>query len=217
MAQALVFIEFWARDAWSWPQHDRSHSRRGDPARCGISRTRSRRGPALVVHREALDGELLDDARRPLAKMHRALGVDLAVQPLPDRWPTRITQMTLIFEGERLPMRLEATIPDGRGGAVVRLADELGLSRSQLIDEALSLFLKAVLEVRRGRRLVTLDPSSSSPACEIATPTLAALEWTQNPQQLELPAKEFEKMMALSEAAPKPSQRLRAAAKRHAK
>jgi hypothetical protein len=32
---------------------------------------------ALVVHREALDGELLDDARGPLAELHRPLGVDL--------------------------------------------------------------------------------------------------------------------------------------------
>jgi len=32
---------------------------------------------ALVVHREAFDGELLDDARSPFAKLHRALGVDL--------------------------------------------------------------------------------------------------------------------------------------------
>jgi len=31
----------------------------------------------LVVHREALDGELLDDARGPLAELHSALGVDL--------------------------------------------------------------------------------------------------------------------------------------------
>jgi len=32
-------------------------------------------------------------------------------------------------------MRLEATVPDNRGSAFVQLADELGLSRSQLIDE----------------------------------------------------------------------------------
>jgi hypothetical protein len=72
-------------------------------------------------------------------------------------------------------MRFEATIPDNRGNAAVQLADELGLSRSQLIDEALSLFLKAVVEVRRGRRLVTVDPAFHQPACEMATPTLAAL------------------------------------------
>jgi hypothetical protein len=114
-------------------------------------------------------------------------------------------------------MRLEATVPDTRGSAVVQLADELGLSRSQLIDEALALFLKAVLEVRRGRRLVTIDPNSSQPACEIATPTLAALEWAQRSETLELPAAALAKMQALAEAPPAPSPRLRAAAKRHGK
>lgn len=114
-------------------------------------------------------------------------------------------------------MRLEATVPDTRGSAVVQLADELGLSRSQIVDEALALFLKAVLEVRRGRRLVTLDPTSSQPACEIATPTLAALEWAQRSEKLELPAEGLAKMKALAEAAPQPSPRLRAAAKRHAR
>lgn len=114
-------------------------------------------------------------------------------------------------------MRLEATVPDTRGSAIVQLADELGLSRSQIVDEALTLFLKAVLEVRRGRRLVTLDPTSSQPACEIATPTLAALEWAQRPVKLELPAEALAKMKALAEAAPQPSPRLRAAAKRRAR
>jgi hypothetical protein len=112
-------------------------------------------------------------------------------------------------------MRLEATVPDNRGNAAVKLADELGLSRSQLIDEALSLFLKAVLEVRRGRRLVTLDPRSSLPACELATPTLSALEWALSPEKLELSAEALAKMHELAEAAPKPSPRLRVAAKRH--
>ena len=114
-------------------------------------------------------------------------------------------------------MRLEATVPDNRGSAVVQLADELGLSRSQLIDEALALFLKAVLEVRRGRRLVTMDPRSSQPACEIATPTLAALEWALTPEKIELSADALAKMHELVDAAPKPSSRLRAAAKRHRK
>jgi hypothetical protein len=114
-------------------------------------------------------------------------------------------------------MRLEATVPDNRGTAVVKLADELGLSRSQLIDEALALFLKAVLEVRRGRRLVTLDPRSSQPACEIATPTLAALEWAMQPEAIELPPEALAKMHELANAAPQPSSRLRAAAKRHRK
>lgn len=114
-------------------------------------------------------------------------------------------------------MRFEATIPDSRANAAVQLADELGLSRSQLIDEALALFLKVVVEVRRGRRLVTLDPSSAHPACELATPTLSALEWAQKPEKLELSAAAMAKVQALVEAAPAPGHRLRAAAKRHKK
>lgn len=112
-------------------------------------------------------------------------------------------------------MRLEATVPDGRGEAAVKLADELGLSRSQLIDEALSLFLKAVVEVRRGRRLVTMDPSSSSPACELVTPTLSALEWAAQPQSLRIPAAEVDAMRTHLATSKAPSSRLRAAAKRH--
>ena len=109
-------------------------------------------------------------------------------------------------------MRLEATVPDNRGNAVDKLAGELGLSRSQLIDEALVLFLKAVIEVRGGRRLVTLDPRSSQPACEIVTPTLAALEWALRPEKLQLSAEALAKMRDLVESSPQPSPRLRAAA-----
>jgi len=111
-------------------------------------------------------------------------------------------------------MRLEATVPDSRGSAVVELAEELGLSRSQLVDEALALFLKAVIEVRRGRRLVTIDPASSAPACELATPTLSALEWAQHRQKTRLSAKSLAKMSALAESPPEPGARLRRAARR---
>jgi hypothetical protein len=114
-------------------------------------------------------------------------------------------------------MRLEATLPENRGSAVVQLADELGLTKSQLIDEALALFLKAVIEIRRGRRLVTLDPRTSQPACELATPTLSALEWAMQPETISLPADALVKMRELTEAAAKPSARLRGAAKRQRK
>lgn len=112
-------------------------------------------------------------------------------------------------------MRLEATIPDSRGSAVIQLAEELGLSRSQIIDEALALFLKVVLEVRRGRRVVTLDPQTAQPACELATPTLSALEWAMKPEKIRLPSEALAKMHEIVDAPPRPSARLRAAAKRH--
>jgi len=112
-------------------------------------------------------------------------------------------------------MRLEATIPDQRANAAVELADELGLSRSQLMDEALSLFMKAVMEVRRGRRLYTVDPTRANTECEISTPTLAALEWALRPQPLELPPAAVTKMRELVAAPAKPNERLKTAATRH--
>ncbi|HSN98319.1 MAG TPA: hypothetical protein VLS89_08470 [Candidatus Nanopelagicales bacterium] len=112
-------------------------------------------------------------------------------------------------------MRLEATVPDSRGVAVLEVAEQLGLSRSQIIDEALALFLKVLIEVRRGRRLVTLDPETSQPACEIATPTLMALEWTMSREKLELSAEAIAKMQEMVDAPARPSSRLRAAARRH--
>lgn len=111
-------------------------------------------------------------------------------------------------------MRVEATVPDSRGSALQELADELGLSRSQIIDEALSLFLKAVLEIRQGRRLVTQDRSGSRASCELTTPTLTALEWALSVEKLALPDAALAKMQEMVDAPAKPSARLRAAAKR---
>jgi hypothetical protein len=111
-------------------------------------------------------------------------------------------------------MRLEATIPDGRGAAVVKLAEELGLTKSQLIDEALTLFMTAVMEVRRGRRLMTMEQGGSQPACEIVTPSLSMMEWALLPTQVTLPTTAVEKIAALAQAPAKAGARLRAAAKR---
>jgi hypothetical protein len=114
-------------------------------------------------------------------------------------------------------MRLEATVPDGRGAAALELADQLGLSRSQLIDEALALFLKAVIEVRRGRRLVTVVPDGVGPACELTTPTLSALEWAMQPERLSLSEKSIAQVQKLAASNARPGARLREAAKRHAR
>jgi hypothetical protein len=112
-------------------------------------------------------------------------------------------------------MRLEATVPESRGTAIAQLAQEMGLSRSQIVDEALALFFKAVLEIRRGRRLVMLDPQSAQPACEFATPTLLALEWALNPMSLALPETAVAKLKELASAEKEPSPQLREAVKRH--
>jgi hypothetical protein len=73
------------------------------------------------------------------------------------------------------------------------------------------------MEVKRGRRIVTLDPRSSQPACEMATPTLSAIEWMLHPATIELSSQAVSKMRELAEKSPEPSPRLRAAAKRQRK
>jgi hypothetical protein len=106
-------------------------------------------------------------------------------------------------------MRVEATVPDARGIALTELADELRLSRSQIIDEALALFMSAVLEVRRGRRLVTLGPAGTDSTREIVTPTLAQIEWSAHRQSLRLPVEAVDKITALVDHPPKANKALK--------
>jgi hypothetical protein len=101
-------------------------------------------------------------------------------------------RIALIFEGAVVTMRVEATIPDGRAEVLAELSKELGASRSQLIDEALSLFFRAVMEVRRGRRLVS--KGGEQPESELVTPTLTQLEWAMNRQPLTLGAEELQRV-----------------------
>lgn len=111
-------------------------------------------------------------------------------------------------------MRIEATLPDSRGNAALELAEELGLSRSQLVDEALALFMRVVLEVKRGRRVMTVDPSRKEPDCELTSPTLTTLEWAKSPPVNLSPAA-LEKMAQLIEHPPAPSRFLKDAEVEH--
>ena len=106
-------------------------------------------------------------------------------------------------------MRIEATLPEARGQALVELARDLGLSRSQIVDEAVALFLKAILEARRGRRLVCLGSESAGPVCEIATPTLAQMEWAAHRKELTLSEEALDSMARLVESPPEPTPALR--------
>jgi len=106
-------------------------------------------------------------------------------------------------------MRIEATVPESRGEALVELAQQLGLTRSQIIDEALALFLKAVVEVRRGRRVVTIESNGTTPACEMSTPTLTMLEWAGQRPVIDLSAGGLGKVAELVESPPPPTEALK--------
>jgi uncharacterized protein (DUF1778 family) len=107
---------------------------------------------------------------------------------------------------------VEATLPDSRGQVLDQLADDLGLSRSQVIDEAVGLFLKAVIEAQRGHRLVTL--AGDEPACELSTPTPAAMEWTARRQPLVLSDPAVGRIAGLLDNPPAPGARLAQAFRR---
>jgi hypothetical protein len=113
-------------------------------------------------------------------------------------------------------MRVEATLPDLRGVALDQLADDLGLSRSQVVDEAIGLFLKAVVEARRGHRLCTM--AGDALVCELSTPTLAAIEWAGEwsaaPQTLHVSDSAMDAMAALIAKPPVPGTRLKQAMRR---
>ena len=54
-------------------------------------------------------------------------------------------------------MRVEATLPDARGQQLDDAARELGLSRSEIISEAVAVFLTSLSECRRGFRLAFVN------------------------------------------------------------
>ncbi|MGE5047708.1 MAG: hypothetical protein ACM3PC_04005 [Deltaproteobacteria bacterium] len=73
-------------------------------------------------------------------------------------------------------MRLEATISETRREQLRALQAELKLSKSQVVDEALSIFLKAYMETKRGNRLAIIDPEGRQ-AVQVASPALSQVEW----------------------------------------
>lgn len=84
------------------------------------------------------------------------------------------------------------------------------LSRSQIVDEALALLRKAVLEIL----LATQVPGEASAACELTTPTLTALEWAVTTHPLALSERSLQTMPTLVDAPSEPGAPLHAAAGR---
>jgi len=93
----------------------------------------------------------------------------------------------------------------------------IGLTRSQVVDEAVGLFLKAVLEIRRGRRLVTVDAVTPGPCVRWRRRRWPRSNGRRMQRPIRLPASAVAKMQGLVAAPRKPGARLRSAARRHAK
>lgn len=111
-------------------------------------------------------------------------------------------------------MRLEATIPDPQGEAADKLAEELGLTRSQLVQEAVALYLKAVMEIRNGRRIAVIDRKSQTAVIELTSPALTQLEWLTMGETIDLPPAAAARLAALAKKPAAPTAALKRAIRR---
>jgi hypothetical protein len=75
-------------------------------------------------------------------------------------------------------MRIETTLPDPRARQLAEVADELHMSKSAVIEEALVLLFTSLFEARRGRRVAIIDAESQRVISQLATPALSQVEWT---------------------------------------
>lgn len=105
--------------------------------------------------------------------------------------------------------RVEATISDVRGKQVSELADELGVTKSQLVDEAIGLYMTAALETKRGLRVALVEPDSQKPVREIVSPSLSQLEWAAHRERIVLSNAEFNAVAKLIITPPAPAKRLK--------
>jgi Protein of unknown function (DUF1778) len=109
--------------------------------------------------------------------------------------------------------RLEATVPEARMEQVSHLEEELGLSKSQIVDEALSLFFKTVMELKQGWRIAFLDANSQR-VREFTSPALTQVEWATQRERIVLTDADFERTQKLLENPPGPNPALKAAVAR---
>ncbi len=111
--------------------------------------------------------------------------------------------------------RLQATLPAPCEAQLQQLREVLHLDTSDIVEEALSFFAKAVLEARRGLRVAFIDDQQRV-VTGYSSPSLTRLEWAHEPP-IVLPAEDFERLAKDLEKPAKDSPALRALAKRHAK
>jgi hypothetical protein len=113
--------------------------------------------------------------------------------------------------------RLQATLPAPYETQLQQLREELQLDTSDVIEEALGFFAKAVLEARRGLRVAFVDQQQHV-LREYSSPSLTRLEWNaRDESRVVLPDRDFDHLVDELEKPAKASRALRDLAERKAK
>lgn len=99
---------------------------------------------------------------------------------------------------------------------LARLSRELGVDKSAVVQEALSLIAKAASEAKQGCRLAFLPPTPQEPVREFSTPLLSHMEQTahMDPEEIVLPDADFDRVAARLKAPAAPTPALRALARK---
>jgi hypothetical protein len=105
-------------------------------------------------------------------------------------------------------MRFEATISELEREQLDSLADELKMTPSRLITEALALLKTAVIETKKGHRIAIVDERQKT-VCAFTSPALSQLEWTAQRTSVKVSPEELNRMVELVESPPEPTPALR--------
>ncbi|KFA89088.1 DUF1778 domain-containing protein [Archangium violaceum] len=95
--------------------------------------------------------------------------------------------------------------------------EELGLSKSQIVDEALSLFFKTVIELKQGWRIAFVDADAPQRVREFTSPALTQVEWATQRERIVLSNADFDRVQKMLENPPGPTPQLKAAVARRSK
>jgi hypothetical protein len=113
--------------------------------------------------------------------------------------------------------RLQATLPAPYETQLQQLRDELQIDTSDVIEEAIGFFAKAVLEARRGLRVAFVDDQQHV-LREYSSPSLARLEWNaRDESRVVLPDRDFDRLVDDIEKPAKVSPALQRLAQRKSK
>ncbi|NVJ28259.1 hypothetical protein HUW62_44335 [Myxococcus sp. AM011] len=112
--------------------------------------------------------------------------------------------------------RLQASLPSFSMKELTRLSKELGVDKSTVVQEALSLFSKAALEARQGCRLAFLPRTPQGTVREFSTPLLTHMEQAaqKDPVEIVLPDADFDRVVTRLTKPAKPTAALRALARK---
>jgi hypothetical protein len=107
--------------------------------------------------------------------------------------------------------RLDTTVSDQQNEAVTQMAEEFGLSKSEVLSEAVSVLMQVVVEAKRGRRLMMVDEFRQQPPVMITTRVLTSVDWMRQTQRVEVSSEALEAVQGIIDSPSEPTAALREA------